>query len=132
MVVIVLGLYFWAISPYSNLYPPPHINVVIVLDLLLRFYCFKICHDRKIRVCMQKFKIKQIARPKHKTKLHENDNTSSTSIPRVSPTCCLKNMAMVCMLSILAKQIKTKDHSPTMTLSWLPIQKWSSPSKKTC
>ena len=32
------------------------------------------------------------------------------------PLCCLK-MAMVCILSIFAKSIKTKDHSPSMTLS---------------
>ena len=39
-------------------------------------------------------------------------------------------MAMVCMLSILAKQkSKRKDHSPSMTLPWLPIQNDLVPQK---
>ena len=71
MVVVILGFYFLANIPNSNLYPPPHNHVVIVLDSLLRFYCFQICHDRKIRVCMQKSKIKQISRPNTRQKVHE-------------------------------------------------------------
>ena len=54
--------------------------------------------------------------------MHENDNTLHTSISRVSPTRLPYKMAMVCMLGILekqnkTKQNKTKDHSPSMTLS---------------
>ena len=45
----------------------------------------------EIRVCMQNPKSKQIVRPNARHKMHEIDNTMHTSIPRVSPTCFLKN-----------------------------------------
>ena len=63
-------------------------------------------------------------------KCMKNDNTLHTSTPRVSPTWLPNKMAMVCMQSILAKQNKTKYHSPSMTLSWLPIKNDLVPRKK--
>ena len=57
--------------------------------------------------------------------MHEKMTTQCTQAPLgFHPLVALK-MTMVCMLGILAKQnqSKQKDHSPSMTLSWLPIQK---------
>ena len=132
MVVIVLGLYFWAISPYSNLYPPPHNNVVIVLDLLLRILSLSNMHDSKLGFVFKRTKIKQIAWLNTRQKCMKNDNTLHTSTPRVSSTWFPKQNGHGMHARYLGKtKIKQKYHSPSMTLSWLPIQKWSCPSK-TC
>ena len=63
--------------------------------------------------------------------LMKNDNTMHTSTPRVSSTCCLKKHGHGMHARYLGKiNQKTKDHSPSMTLSELPKQKWSSPLRK--
>ena len=52
----------------------------------------------------------------------KNDNTMHTSTLRVSPTCCLKNGHGMHVEYLGKTKTKQKDHSPSMTLSWLPIQ----------
>ena len=55
--------------------------------------------------------------------MHENETQCTLAPLGLQSTCCLQKWAMVCMLGALAKQNKTKDHSPSMTLSELPKQK---------
>ena len=49
--------------------------------------------------------------------MHAIKHTCTQTPLKVSPLGCLNKWAMVCMLGILAKQNKTKDLSPSMTLS---------------
>ena len=54
--------------------------------------------------------------------MHAIKHTYTQTPLKVSPLGCLNKWAMVCMLGTLEKQNKTKDHSPSMMLSLLPIQ----------
>ena len=54
--------------------------------------------------------------------MHEKQTQCTLTPLGLQFTCCLQKRAMVCMLSTLAKQKQTKDHSPSMTLSELPKQ----------
>ena len=56
------------------------------------------------------------------------DNTMHTCTPRVSSTCCLEN-GHVIHVEYLGKKTQKKDHSPSMTLSWLPIKNDLVPQK---
>ena len=89
MVVIILGFYFLANTPLFKLVPLPHNHVVIVVDLLLCTLSPSNMHDRKIRVCMQKSKIKTNSMTNTRQKCMKIDNTMHTITPRVSSTCCL-------------------------------------------
>ena len=54
--------------------------------------------------------------------MHEKQTQCTLAPLGLQSTCCLQKWAMVCILSTLAKQKQTNDHSPSMTLSELPKQ----------
>ena len=86
---------------------PSHINVVIVVDLFYAFIAFKYAMI-EIRVCMQKSKIKQIAWLIQRQKKHVNWQHNAHITPLgFHPLVALK-MAVLYMLSILAKQKQNK------------------------
>ena len=63
----------------------------------------------EIRVCMQYPKLKQIVRPNTRQKCMKMITPCTHAPLGFHPLLAFK-MAMVCMLSILAKKNKTKDH----------------------
>ena len=62
--------------------------------------------------------------------MHENQTQCTLAPLGLQSTCCLQKLARVCMLGTLAKKTKKKDHSPSMTLSWLPKQNDQVPQEK--
>ena len=61
--------------------------------------------------------------------MHENQTQCTLAPLGLKSTCCLKNGPCYACWVLWQNKNKTKDHSPSMTLSWLPYQNDQVPQK---
>ena len=61
--------------------------------------------------------------------MHENQTQYTVAPLGLQSTCCLKNGPCYACWVLWQNKNKTKDHSPSMTLSWLPKQNDQVPQK---